>query len=135
MQTLIYNNQLDKIQYPVEIFYSDNEIAKEIRIVDFMKKTEVGESIITLCSHMFLKNKIKVTIRNKKLILVISENVTTHKSVWMPINDWEHYTPQTYVRMHNLGILLPGDNFYIVRHFLVPDKLLFRVVLGQQIND
>ena len=134
MQTIIYNNKLDKTQYPVEMFYSDNEIAKEIRIVDFMKKTEVGESTITLCSSIFLNNQVKVTIKNKKLILVISENVNTRKSIWMPVNDWEHCTRQTYKRIHNIGILLPGDNFYIIRHFLIPDKLFLRIVLGQLTN-
>jgi hypothetical protein len=89
MQTIINNNELDNIQFPVEIFYSDNEISKEIRIVDFMKKTEGGESIITLFSRLFVNKPVEVTVRNKKLILVISEFVDVRKSAWMPINDWE----------------------------------------------
>ncbi|MDB4581597.1 hypothetical protein N9164_00455 [Draconibacterium sp.] len=135
MQTIINNNELDKSQYPVKIFFGDYEISKEIRIVDFMKKTEAGESIITLCSRQFLDNPVKVTIRDKKLIIIISEFVDARKNIWKPVNDWEQYMMQSYTRMHNVSLLLPGDNFYILRHFLIPDKLFLRVVLGQSTGD
>jgi hypothetical protein len=135
MQTIINNNELDKSQYPVKIYFGDYEISKEIRIVDFMKKTEAGESIITLCSPQFLDNPVKVAIRNNILSIIISEFVDARKTVWIPINDWEQYTRHSYMRMHNVRIELPGDNFYILRHFVIPEKFFLRVVLGQLIKD
>lgn len=135
MQTIINNNELDSNQHPVKIFFGDNEIAKDIRIVDFMKKTETGESIITLYSRQFSNNKVKVTIRNKKVIFSIYEFVDAREHVWKPVNDWEEYMEHSFTRMHNVSLKLPGDNFYIVRHFLIFEKSFLKVVLGRVTGD
>jgi hypothetical protein len=132
MQTIINNNELDKSQYPVKIYFGDYEISKEIRIVDFMKKTETGESIITLSSVYFTKGAVSVQadVINKRLKLVISEFIDLRQKVWTPVNDWEQFTGHSYTRMHNIRIMLPGDNFYILRHIFIPEESLLKVVLG-----
>jgi len=129
---MINKNEIDRNQHPVELLFSDNEISKDVRIVDFMKKTETGESIITLSSVYFTKGAVSVQadVINKRLKLVISEFIDLRQKVWTPVNDWEQFTAHSYTRMHNIRIMLPGDNFYILRHFLIPEESLLKVVLG-----
>jgi len=129
---MINKNEIDSNQHPVELLFSDKEISKDVRIVDFMKKTETGESIITLSSVYFTKGAVSVQadVINKRLKLVISEFIDLRQKVWTPVNDWEQFTGHSYTRMHNIRIMLPGDNFYILRHILIPEESLLKVVLG-----
>ncbi len=118
---------------PIDILFSDNEISDNVRVVDFMDKTEKGETVITLCSSFFMKGPLRIEIRNRKLKIMVSEVVDRRRNVWNAVNNWKLYTHQSYTRIHNIRILLPEDNFSIVQQLIIPEKFYLRLILSQSV--
>lgn len=118
---------------PINIAFSDNEIEDDVSIVDFMVKTETGETVITLYSTFFMKGPVRLEIKNGKLKIIVSEYIDIRKNIWMPINDWEQYTHHSYTRIHNMRIMLPEANFSILRQLIIPEKSYLKVILTKSI--
>ena len=132
MQT-ISKNQLEIKTNLLDIAFSDNEISDDVRIVDFLEKLETGETIITLFSTFFMKGPVRLELQNGELKIVVSEFVDLRKNTWTPVNDWEQYTHHSYTRIHNMRIMLPGDNFSIMQQLIIPEKSYLKVTLRKAI--
>lgn len=115
----------------VSTHFGGQEISDEIKIVDFLEETENGQFVISLFSPLFSENKLKVFVRGNKLVLFITEYVESGQSTTLYVSDWQSFFPQSYSRMRNVSLILPGDNFFLLRHFLVPEKYLLKILLGQ----
>lgn len=113
------------------IQFSQQEIPEEIKVVKYLKKDEDGRFIISLYSQLFSGNQLNVFIRNNRIVLFITEFVDSGKFETRYVSDWQNLYPQSYTRMRNVSLLLPGDNFFLLRHFLVPEKYLLKILLGQ----
>ncbi|WP_346858445.1 hypothetical protein [uncultured Draconibacterium sp.] len=135
MQTSIENNSPDYSKYLGGTYFQNNELPDDLKIVDYMKETENGESVITLYSQQLFSNKIKVNIRNERIILVISEIVDTRRNNGNAGNTWEVLNKHSYMRIHNIRIMLPGDNFYMLRNYELKGDLFLKIVLDQLIDN
>uniref|UniRef100_UPI003216BA7B hypothetical protein n=1 Tax=uncultured Draconibacterium sp. TaxID=1573823 RepID=UPI003216BA7B len=135
MQTSIENKAIGNNNYPEITSVGNQIVGEDITIVDYMKETENGESIIKLYSQQLFSNQIKVSVRGPKIILIISEFVDARKPNNTVYNTWEVLNKHSYTRIHNIRIMLPGDNFYILRNYEVADDLFLKIVLGRPLTN
>lgn len=131
MKTMINHFGSDNKTDLEKIHLGNQDLSEEIKIVDFLEKTRTGEYLITLYSQVFSKSNLKVFLRENKVILFITEYVESVRPAAMYVSDWQSFYPQSYTRMRNISLILPGDNFLLLRHFLVPEKYLLKILLGQ----
>lgn len=117
----------------INIAFSDNEISDDVRIIDFLEKSETGETVITLCSAFFMKGPVRLEIKNGRLKIIVSEFVDVRENVWMPVTDWQQYTHHSYTRLHSMQIPLYEENYCIVRQLLIPTTSYLKVILTKSI--
>ena len=117
----------------IKLGYDEN--SEEFKIVNYIEKPEQGQFIISIYSHLFSSNQLNVFMRGNRIVLFITEIVDSSKSETKYISDWQSFYPKSYTRMRSVSIVLPGDNFFLLRHFLVPDECLLKIILGQVIEN
>jgi len=120
-----YNLGIEHIQFV------NPEVKEEIKIADYLEVPEKGQFVISLYSRLFSDNHVNVFIRGNKIVLFITEKVEAGQSAAMYVSDWQNFYPKSYLRMRNVSLILPGDNFFLLRHFLVPDEYMLKIILGQ----
>ena len=103
----------------------------EIKVVDFQEENENGLFEISLYSTLFAISQLKIDIRGNRIVLLVSEQVEPTRSRPVFVSDWQSYYPQSYTRMRTINLLLPGDNFFLLRHFLVPENYLLKIFLDR----
>ncbi len=109
----------------------ENQIATEdIEILSFENVSENDELIIVLHSHLFLSGKYEVVLRSGGKINILISEIVSLKLAGQKY-DWQNFYHQPYIRMRNIGILLPGDNFYLIKHYLIPEQFLLKIILGR----
>jgi len=104
---------------------------EEIKIVDFLEESEGDKFVISLYSVLFAVSQLKISIRSSQIILLISEQVDAKRSCSMFVSDWQSYNSQSYIKMRTVSLLLPGDNFFLLRHILIPESHLLKIFLGR----
>lgn len=127
-----FSNDISQLGTDVNV-YSNADTNKEVKLVDYTRDLEKGQIIILLSSLLFSDNKVKIYIRDNKMAVIVTEVVDTTYSPTSFVTDWQRFTKQTYERMHNLNLVLPGDNFYLLRHYVLPEKYLLKIILGKTI--
>lgn len=115
--------------------FDNQELTNEVKIVDYFEDLLKGQLIISLYSRLFSESQLKISIRDSKVIIIVSELIGFNKSETMYVSDWQSFSQQSYVRMRNISLLLPGDNFYLLRHFVVPEKFLLNIIIGKLIEN
>lgn len=120
------NNYIEPFHFKIE------ETHDKVEIVEYTE--ENGNLSISLYSMLFTEDKFRFFFHGNKLVIVVSEMVKTNQAE-MPVVDWYRYSNKTYERFINVSIVLPGDNFYILRHFLIPEKFYLKIVLGKAIEN
>ncbi|GAB1451253.1 hypothetical protein MASR2M47_13090 [Draconibacterium sp.] len=132
----IFGNEVPTNMIGMErIHFENQESAEYVKIVDYIEDPERGQLLISLYSHFFSESQLKISIRESKIVIIVSELVGFNKSVATYVSDWQNYGQQSYVRMRNISLFLPGDNFYLLRHFVVPEKFLLNIILGKLIEN
>lgn len=135
MKAIIGNNISANIIGMEKIHFENQDLAEEVKIVDYIEDSERGQLLISLCSKLFSESQLKISIRDNKIVIIVSELVGYNKSKTTYISDWQTYTQQSYVRMRNISLFLPGDNFYLLRHFVIPEQFLLNIILGKLIEN
>ena len=103
----------------------------DVQIVNYIEKPEQGKIIISLYSPLFSGNQLNVFIRDNKIVLFITEVVDSDASESKYVSDWQSFYPRTYTRMRSVSLFLPGDNFFLLRYFLIPEEFMLKIILGQ----
>ncbi|HKI89134.1 MAG TPA: hypothetical protein VKA38_08910 [Draconibacterium sp.] len=134
MKTIINSNELSQNMETQKLPLLNLSGTDEVKIVDYEAIGGKGLFIISLYSQLFFEDRFKVTVHNNRLKIIISE-IIEGNSLSMARYDWQNYAKQSYVRMRNISLLLPGDNFYLLRHFLVPEKFLLKIILGHPVEN
>ena len=106
----------------------------EVKIVDYEAMGKKGLFMITLYSQLFFEDSFKIMVHNNRLSIIISELIEGSSPAFQQY-DWQGYSKQSYVRMRNVSLMLPGDNFYLLRHFLVPEQFLLKIILGHPVEN
>jgi len=117
------------------IRFENQELTNEVKIVDYFEDLQKGQLIISLYSQLFSESQLKISIRESKVIIIVSELIGFNKTAPMFVSDWQTYGQQSYVRMRNISLLLPGDNFYLLRHFVIPEKFLLNIIIGKLLEN
>jgi len=121
-------NQIEHKKYIEPFHFSIDETHDKVEIVDYSEDN--GDVAITLFSLMFIEDNFRFFLDGNKLVIVVTEKVQS-TSGDMPIMDWYRFNTVNHERLRNVSIFLPGDNFYLLRHFLIPEKYLLKIFLGQ----
>jgi len=135
MKSTINNSEISKYMGIEKVHFSNQQISDEAKIVDYFEDPDKGQLIISLYSQLFAENQQKIYIRDNKLIIIVSELIHSYKSDSSYVSDWQSFTQQSYIRMRNISLFLPGDNFYLLRHYLVPEKFLLNIIVGKLIDN
>lgn len=135
MKAIINNSESPQINRIKNIYFGNQEDAKEVKIIDYFEDPEKMQLNISLYSQLFSENQLKIFIRDNKVVIVVSELINSNKWGTTYISDWQIYNQQSYVRMRNISLLLPGDNFYMLRHYLIPEKYLLNIIIGKVIDN
>ena len=128
MKAITDNFELNTTNFIEPFHFKIQDTHDNVEIVDYTE--EGGNIIISLYSLLFAEEKFRIFLHDDKLVIVVSEIVQSNQEE-MPIVDWHRYSRRTYERFRNVSIILPGDNFYLLRHFLIPEKFLLKIFLGQ----
>ena len=114
--------------------YTNSEVGKEVKLVDYTRDLDKGQIIILLSSLLFSDNNVNIYIHENRMVVVVTEIVDTTYSPNNFVTDWQRFTKRTYERMHNLNLVLPGDNFFLLRHFVLPENYLLKIILGKTMD-
>lgn len=129
-----FSNDISQLGTDINI-YSGPYDGKEVKLVDYTRDLEKEQIIILLSSLLFSGNNVRIYIRENKMVVMVTEVVDTTYSPTNFVTDWQRFTKRTYERMHNLNLVLPGDNFYLLRHFVLPEKYLLKIILGKMVKN
>jgi hypothetical protein len=135
MQAFIGNTEPSNIIGMEKILFENQQVAEEVKIVEYVEDTEKGQLLISLYSQLFSESQLKISIRESKIVIIVTELVGFGNSSTTYISDWQTYSQKSYLRMRNISLLLPGDNFYLLRHIVVPEKFLLNIILGKLIGN
>lgn len=111
--------------------FINRETTRELKVIDFLEEPEKGQFIISLYSQLFSENQLKVFIRDNKVVIFVTEKINCNRTSAIYVSDWQNYFPQSYTRMRNVSLILPGDNFFLLRHLLIPEQFLLKIFLGR----
>ena len=133
----IYNskNEISANIYSGNTGFEKEEETDEVKVLDYWDVPDKNQVVVTLYSKLFSENQIKVFIRGNKIMILITEHVDSGKSATVYFSDWQSFYPQSYTRIRNISFLLPGDNFYLLRYFQVPEEFILKIILGRLINN
>ncbi|HPE77017.1 MAG TPA: hypothetical protein P5210_07035 [Draconibacterium sp.] len=135
MQAFIGNTEPSNIIGMEKILFENQQVAEEVKIIEYAEDTEKGQLLISLYSQLFSESQLKISIRESKIVIIVTELVGFGNSSTTYISDWQTYSQKSYLRMRNISLLLPGDNFYLLRHIVVPEKFLLNIILGKLIGN
>ena len=131
MKDNIKQNKIPQILIYRSSQMESQETNKEVQIVDYLNETEKGQFLITLYSPFFSENQTDVIVRENRIILFITEKVYMSQSDTTYISDWHSFYPKSYTRLRNVKVLLPGDNFFLLRYFQISENFLLKIFLGK----
>ena len=135
MKTITNNLNTTVQPVPGNIQFGNKEMTSEIKIIDYQEEPEKGQLEISLYSRLFSVGQLKVFVRNNKVIIFITEQIDSNRTSRMYVSDWQSFFPQSYTRMRNVSLILPGDNFYLIRHFLISEQFMLKIFLGKLIDN
>ncbi|HSO85556.1 MAG TPA: hypothetical protein VLQ91_03325, partial [Draconibacterium sp.] len=71
-----------------KIHFENQELTKEVKIVDYFEDLQKGQLVISLYSQIFSDSELKVSIRDSKVIIIVSQLIDFNKSASMYVSDW-----------------------------------------------
>lgn len=125
------NFGIEKIRIENHEFVKDNDV----KIIDFYEDADKAQMVISLYSRLFSDNRQKIYISENKLVIIVSELVRTISPDTVYISDWLSYSQQSYTRFRNISMFLPGDNFYLLRHYFIPESYILNIIIGKLLNN
>lgn len=107
----------------------NNHNEAEIKLLDFQKKNQLYLLQLELKSIRI--DNYRIFLKDRYLTLVVSEIRELEKPVYLHNMSWQEVDSEGYEVMKNIELWLPGDNFYLVKHFFVPASNLLNIYLGR----
>lgn len=131
MKSITNNTEQFNNTFLNKIKFGKRGDSDDVQIVNYIEKPEQGKIIISLYSQLFSGNQLNVFIRDNKIVLFITEVIKSDASETKYVSDWQNFYPRTYTRMRSVSLFLPGDNFFLMRYFLIPEEFMLKIILGQ----
>ena len=117
------------LEYP----YIDKKYNPEIGLVNFRKTDK--HYILQLRVTKIESDNYRLFLNGSCLTLILSEPHEYSRPVHMHNLSWRVYNRQSDEVVKNMEIWLPGDNFYVIRHFAYPENQLLEIVLGNMVSN
>lgn len=76
----------------------------------------------------------RLFIKGACLSIILSEPRVYSKPLHVHNVNWRIYSQQSYDVLKHADIWLPGDNFYLIRHYAYPDDQLLEVIMGNMFS-
>jgi hypothetical protein len=113
------NNVENKLYKPYMINNSD----LEIKLVNFQKNK--NKFLLQVELDIMGNDNYRLLIKGNYLTLIVTEKKEISRPIYIHNINWRLFDNSEYEVMKSVDFLLPGNNFYLVRHFFVPaDKIL-----------
>ncbi|HYQ55923.1 MAG TPA: hypothetical protein VEP89_01165 [Draconibacterium sp.] len=106
-----------------------NDSTNQVEIAEVTYNPDRNLELL-LQSPLFIRTPRNIKILGDRLTLTLEEFVRADYPDRAPEYAWASFFYHTYVRFHHISFLLPGDDFYMVKSMVLPDKLYLKIVLG-----
>ncbi len=129
MKAIKNNNTI--ISYPELKMHQDIESFEsgDFKITGI--KDEKNQLTVTVYPFLFLGDNLKIKLNGNRITVIVIETVGLDKEFPDVFVDWQMYLRKPYVKMRSFQVLLPGDNFYLVRYYVIQEQFLLKIVLQQ----
>lgn len=126
---------IKSIEYPgmgskVPFIIKKNDF--DIKMVDYHHNDQYSE--ISLGYLNLTDDNYRLFVNGQYLTLIVSEVKEAKRPMHLHNIGWNIYRNHNYEVMKSIDLWLPGDNFYLVRHYLVPKDQILKIVLGRTDN-
>jgi hypothetical protein len=102
----------------------------DISIMDF-HKIHKDHYLLILGIDNISEDNYRLFINGRYLTVILSESRELNRPVYVHHMNWGIFNTRNYEILKNVDIWLPGDNFYLIRHFSVPEDQVLKVFLGE----
>ena len=116
---------LEKNKTPFLINRSDLEVS----LVDFQKLNKIY--MMTFNTMKLDDDSYRVFLKGHYLTLIISEPKVVSRPTYIHNMSWHSFAHSNYEVFKSVDVWLPGNNFYLIRHYLLPGNEVLRVLLGE----
>ena len=79
MKAIIENVEPSKIIGMEKVLFENQEVANDVKIVEYFEDIEKGQLLISLYSELFSESQLKISIRKSKIVIIVSELVGFNK--------------------------------------------------------
>lgn len=102
---------------------------EKIKVIDFYRLSRYH--ILQISINDIENDNYRIFLKGRYITLIISEL----REISMPMHihnmNWNFENYHSYEVMKHVDILLPGDDFYLVRHYAILKKQVLIIVLGK----
>lgn len=116
---------LEKNKTPFLLNRSDLDVS----LVDFQKLNKIF--MITFNTMKLDDDSYRVFLKGHYLTLIISEPKVISKPTHIHNLNWHSFSHSNYEVFKSVDVWLPGNDFYLIRHYLLPGNQVLRVLLGE----
>ncbi len=85
---------------------------------------------LTLYSDLLYSDNYSISIIDNRLVVIISEIKEYIKPSYVHNVNWNYSDTRLYERIRSIDVLMPGNDFYLIRHYVIPNKSLLHVILS-----
>ena len=110
--------------------YINGENKEQIRLINFKQYPEYYMLKLNV-KNIDVKNY-RLFIKGRCLTVVVSEIHQYSKPTYVHNFSWTNFNREFYEVFKSVDIWLPGENFYLIRHFVYPYDELLELMLGIQ---
>ncbi len=108
--------------------YINRESNELVKLISFKRSTDYFVLRLNV-KNIDVKNY-RLFIKGKCLTVVISEMHQYSKPTYIQNFSWYDFNKESYEILKSVDVWLPGDNFYMMRHFVYPYEELLELMLG-----
>ena len=101
----------------------------DIKLVNYVESNNVH--MIQLGLENINSDNYRIYLKGQYLTLIISEMKEISKPLYIKNVDLDFYYHQGYEVMKSVDIWLPGNNFYLIKHYAVPEEQILKIFLGK----
>ena len=116
---------MEGTQAPFLINRSDLDIS----LVDFQKMNKIY--MMTFNTTKLDEDSYRVFLKGHYLTLIISEPKVISKPFYTHKINWHSFAHNSYEVFKTVDVWLPGNNFYLIRHYMMPGNQVLRILLGE----
>jgi hypothetical protein len=101
----------------------------EIEMIDFQAFQQ--HYLLKLSALKLTDDNYRIFVNGHNLSLIFSEIKEIKRPIYTRNMTWNLNKQQNYEVMKSVDVWLPGNNFYLIKHYLVPEYQMLHVILGK----